>query len=293
MKSISDPFYPKALPTSTSEEVAIPATFKVAHCPSHGDRRPRDLACREPSMVWVNWSSNWAYPFLLLVILIAVNLIVFREFVFGDRLFIFIDIGSDTYASYYPIYYYFVEAIRNWDLSPYSYQLSLGNDILTIAYFLDLFFLPYLIVGSKSLAEALVYVAMLKILVAGLSMYAYLSYIGIPRFATLVCAIVFAFNGHMMLWGQHYFFASFVALMPLFFLAFERVYRESKWGMFVMVVAIMFPAIYLFLPVVFLFFFYSLFRLLFDRKVGQENTLSLISKKVFQIFVYGVLGQPF
>ncbi len=290
MKSISEFLYAKARQESSQGDASIQARSLVTPSPNRDNQRPMDLSSRERSGVGLRWSSSWFNPLLLLLILIIVNLVVFREFVFGDRLFLFDDIGSDTYFSYYPIYYYFIEAIRNWTLAPYSYQLSLGNDILTISYFLDIFFLPYLFAGSNSLSHALVYGAMLKILVAGISMYAYLAYIRMPRFAAIVCAIVFAFNGHMMLWGQHYFFASFVALLPLFFLAFERLYREAKGFLFSMIVAIMFPSLYLFLPVVFLFFFYFIFRLFFDRRLSHSNALRSISNKIFQVFSYGILG---
>ena len=289
MNSISNLFNAKARKTSNSDEISIPPTRRVSQCRNLDDQRQKALIDRG-FFVELRRFNRWTDPLLLLAILIAVNLIVFREFVFGDRLFIFMDIGSDTYFSYYPIYYYFIEGFRNWDLSPYSYQLSLGNDIFTIAYFLDLFFLPYLIAGSKNLAQALVYVAMLKILVAGFSMYAYLRYIKMPRFATLVCAIIFAFNGHIMLWGQHYFFASFVALLPLFFLAFERLYREYKGFMFAIVVAMMFPWLYLFLPVVFLFFFYFIIRVLFDGSFSKAERLPSTANKIVQLFFYGFIG---
>lgn len=290
MKSISDLLYIKTRQTSSSDSNSIQAASLVTQCRRRGDQRPRDLGDRDRSTIALRWFSRWSDPLLLLAILIIANLIVFREFVFGGRLLLFMDIGSDTYFSYYPIYYYFIEAFRNLDFAPYSYQLSLGNDIRTISYFLDIFFFPYLIAGSNRLAHALVFVAMLKILVAGLAMHAYLAYIRIPRFAAFVCAIVFAFNGHIMLWGQHYFFASFVALLPLFFLAFERLYRESKGLMFAMAVAIMFPSLYLFLPVVFLFVFYFIFRVIFDRKLCKSNILSLPANKLLHVLFYGVLG---
>jgi uncharacterized membrane protein YfhO len=291
MKSTTGLFNTKVRQASNSGDAAIPEELGVSYCVRQADQLPIDSAGRErSSMVRERWPKNWIDPLILLAILLAINLILFRDFVFGDRLLIFMDIGSDTYASYYPIYYYFIEIFRSWDLSPYSFQLSLGNDILTIAYFLDLFFLPYLVVGSKNLADALVYVAILKILVAGLSMYAYLAYVGIPRFAAILCAIVFAFNGHMMLWGQHYFFASFVALLPLLFLAFERLYLESKGLLFSVIVAVLFPNLYLFLPLAFLFLFYFLSRVLLDREVYRAHAVSAISKKAVPVFGYGSLG---
>lgn len=236
----------------------------------------------------VKRKDTWVYVFLLPLVVLTC-LILFREFVFGGKALIFLDIGNDTYYAYYRAYYFITESLRSLDFPAWSFQMGAGTNVLTLyAYLFDPFSLIYYVVGEDHLSGSVVYVFILKAVMSAWFMYLYLRYIKLVVPAAIVGAFIFAFNGHSMLWGQHYYFGSIAVFLPLLLLSLERWMVEGKWGMLLLTFSVMSLNLYNFYPIAIFLTFYFLFR--FYIKNGLNVKLFVISSaRLAVIYIVALL----
>ncbi len=161
---------------------------------------------------------------LLLVFLLAVLCaFVYGGFLSGRKFYAYTDMGSDTYNSYWPCYSYFVDVYRSGQFSFWNFEEGLGTSVFTNSEFaFDPFIIMFLPFGKQTLPYVLVYAAVLKILLAGLFFYAYLSLFAFHPYAKMIGSLLFAFNGYMVLSGQHYPAATLMVFMPVLLYLYER-----------------------------------------------------------------------
>jgi uncharacterized membrane protein YfhO len=217
---------------------------------------------------------------LLLVLMISISGILFFDFLTNNRLYIYYDIGGDTRQSYWPMYNYIVEAIRDGNLSSWSFRLGLGTSTFALYSFLfDPFTLIFLLFPLKYLTYGILVVAILKIIISGVLFYWYLRLFSINGYSAVITSLIWAFNGYMMLWGQHYWFASMLVLFTFIMFALELFLRGKKPYLFSISIALMGINSPYFLFMVSLFiFFYVVFHYLF-----QNESFSI--SKLFQLLV--------
>jgi len=234
----------------------------------------------------VPFEGDRLYLLLLIGVTIITSLILFKDFVFGNRLLIFTDIGSDTYYSYYRFYYFLTENIQNLELPFWSFQMGMGTNVITLYQFLyDPFSLIYYVVGSDNISSAIVYTFILKAALSSWFAFIFFRYIGISVIPTVVCSFLFAFNGYSMLWGQHYFFGSSVVFLPLLLYALEKWLSEGKWLLLLCVLALLVLNIYNFYQMFFLVFIYYIFRFYVKFEFNMKLFLDLTSRLVIILFL--------
>src|SRR5512134_3606061 len=68
--------------------------------------------------------------FLLAAGVLLLSAAIYGPFLFGERLFIFTRVGSDTYYQYWPFDRYFGELLRGGGLAAWSFRSGLGKEIL-------------------------------------------------------------------------------------------------------------------------------------------------------------------
>lgn len=206
-------------------------------------------------------TKRTSYLLFLLLSVFLTCLLIFKNFIFGERLVLFRDIGSDTFYSYYRFYYFLTDQIHNWDFSFWSFKMGIGTSVLTLYAFLyDPFSLIYYIIGADNISTAIVYVFILKIVLAAFFSYLFFNYIKVGIIPTIICSFLFAFNGYLMLWGQHYYFASVVIFLPLLLYALERFMQEDKWLLLLVVIAMTSLNIYIFYQMFIFVIIYYVFR---------------------------------
>jgi uncharacterized membrane protein YfhO len=200
-------------------------------------------------------------------------IIIFRNFIFGGYLYIYQDIGIDTINSYYPYYLSFIKAINSGDLSFWFNNLGLGNNILSMSIlFTDPFFLILLPFGTTHLVQGLLVKAIVSILCAGIMFYIYEGNFCISERAKVIGAILYAFSGYLILWGQHYHFATIIVFLPLLMHGYEVLLKKEKGLLLIIAVfLISFYSIYFLFMVSIFFLIYAIVRYV---DCGEKNIKS-------------------
>lgn len=166
---------------------------------------------------------------LLTVVLFLIAAIIYREYLFGDKTYIFRDAGSDTFNQYWPVVERFVRKVRHGELSFWLFDMGLGTSVVSILdYVFDPFTFLLLFFPDGTVAYGLVWVAVIKEVTAGILFYLLGREIGLGRISSLIGSVCWAFSGYMVLWGQHYFFATVIPCYTLIMLGVARYrYRGS------------------------------------------------------------------
>ena len=228
--------------------------------------------------------------FILLITLLLLNFIIFYDFLFY-RLYIYTDIGSDTYQAYIPYYNWLFRNIKyTGDLPFWSHSFATGNNTFSITPLYTDPFILFLLVGyyfyDIKFIYILPYLAILKIFFSGYLFFKYITYLKINNYTAIISSLLYAFNGYIILWGQHYHFATIIVFVPLVLWCSEIFIKENKWVGLCFSITLVGVFSYYFLYMLSLFlFFYLLVRYIEDH--GTKNILSWILRFLF-VYLLGV-----
>jgi uncharacterized membrane protein YfhO len=213
------------------------------------------------------------YIILLSILTLAIACILYKDFLFGKRMYIYTDIGSDTKNAYWPIYKYVIENIRAGTLDSWSFNMGLGTNIATVtSNVFDPFNIILLILPMRYLEYGLLLGMLTKIYFSGIIFYVYLRKINIEGYAGVIGALIWAFNGYLILWGQHYMFATAVVLFTYLIYGLERIIQDNKSGIFISGVTILaMNSPYLMFAATIYLFIYALFRYLYKEKIYMKQ----------------------
>ena len=236
-----------------------------------------------------SWLTNRSPYIVLFGAVSLVVLVVLGQFIFGKKLLLFNDIGSDTFYAYYAIYYFLTNYLSAFHLPLWSFNISTGSCVLIYFPFLyDPFSIIYFLGGVENLSRMLVWVFVLKIFFAAAFTYIYLCYLGIANYASLAASVLFSFNGFLMCWGQHYQFSSWVIFLPLLLFSIEIWLKNNKWLPMVFCISFMALKIVSFVQVSIFCFLYFLFRLVIERDKFLKHQLGNRIIKFCSIFLLGM-----
>lgn len=145
--------------------------------------------------------------FSCLWLLVATNLIfvlLYHRFLFGNGVYLFTDVGSDSMSSSYPIIAMLGRLFRSGDFSSYSLTAGLGNDItgtflqyLNPIKFLLLFFSP------DRLPAGLMVMLLLTSNLTAVFAWIYFRKILGNGTAALFPALAWTYSGYIVLWSQN------------------------------------------------------------------------------------------
>ena len=76
----------------------------------------------------VNRHKTFAFVFVM----IMTSVIVFRDFIFGNYLFLYTDANDDTFQSFLPVYQMVVNRISNKNFDLMGFSSGLGENILSM-----------------------------------------------------------------------------------------------------------------------------------------------------------------
>ena len=160
---------------------------------------------------------------LLVFLLVVLCAFVYGDFLSGGKFYAYTDTGRDTYNNYLPVYSYFTDVYRSGQFSFWNFEEGLGTSVFTnSALAFDPFIIMFLPFCKQTLPYVLIYAAVLKILLAVLFFYAYLSLFAFKPYAKMIGSLLFAFNGYMVLAGQHYPAATLMVFTPVLLYMYER-----------------------------------------------------------------------
>lgn len=201
--------------------------------------------------------NNQKITFVTLLFLYCI--ILFSGFIFGDISYLFIDIGGDTIMGYYPKYVGISEVTGD-----YTFTKGIGADSPSLVK--NPFCIFYKIFGTTSISTLVAYVAILKIVLAGFFTFLWLRSLRITTFPASIGGMLYAFNGFIILWGQHDF-ATVAVFVPLLLYSIELWIKSGKWLLFSFALFLSAVNLYTFFPLSILLLLYFFTRIAIEKKI--------------------------
>ncbi|NHM30005.1 YfhO family protein [Neobacillus terrae] len=230
------------------------------------------------------------YLALLFLFMLIVAGVLFSDFIVHKRLYIFYDIGGDTRQSYWPMYKYLYDAILNGTLKSWSFQIGLGTSTFTLyAFLFDPFFWIILLFPVHFIPYGILVVTIMKLLISGYLFYLYINIFQISKFPAVISSLIWAFNGYMMLWGQHYWFATMLVFFTFLMFSVELWRRGKNPYLFPVSIALLGinSPYFLFMISIFLFFYVTFHFLLSEKKIELGKYINLLIK-FFGLYFLGL-----
>lgn len=225
-------------------------------------------------------------PWVLLLILLAIVLFVFKSFLFGNQTYLFNGIACDTYDLFYPRIYHIADYISKNGLPKWSFNSGMGQSLFPL-FLSDPFSLILYLAGKDHVLGGLVIKEIIKIIFGGLLFYKYLKVLRLRDYTALIGSLAFAFCGYMLVGGFWYIFSAEAVMVAFLLLAFEHYFVNRKWYLFpiaIMLIAISQP--FNLIP-------YSIFLITYIiLRLFQTGELQL--NRIFKVYAsligLGVLG---
>lgn len=159
--------------------------------------------------------------------LLIVAALIFRDFLFGNAVLLYQDIGSDSLIDYYPWFVHFSDYLRHEGFPSWSFAVGMGQDIFYLAGYLLLDPVTWLPKGL--IAPALVYQHLAKIVVAGLLFFRFLRLRGLELPASLLGSLLLCFSAYMTMGSCWYILADEVVCFTALLLAAEEAIGRGRW----------------------------------------------------------------
>jgi uncharacterized membrane protein YfhO len=198
--------------------------------------------------------------FILSFILIIVASVLYKNFLFGKYVFLFKDIGSDSYNFDYIKFYHLADYWQKFGSPSWSFEQGLGQNMHP--YWFDPFTFLLVLGGKEQIANNLIYVFLFELMLAGVFFYLFLRTLKVEGFVSVLGGLLYAFSGYMVLgttW-QMSVFGTEVVYAALLLLALEKFISEKKWYLLpipIAMIAIHLP-FYLYIYTILIVVYYTL-----------------------------------
>lgn len=159
--------------------------------------------------------------------LLAVSAIVFRDFLFGDKVLLYKDIGSDSLNDYFPSFVHLSDYIRTSGYPSWSFSVGMGQSIFYLIGYLILD--PVCWLPKDLIAQALVWQHLLKILVAGLLFARFLQLRGLGLRASFTGALLFSLSAYMCMGSCWIVLADEAVCFAFALFAVEAAISNQRW----------------------------------------------------------------
>src|SRR5215510_6585126 len=110
---------------------------------------------------------------ILLITLFSIVLVVFKDFLFLEKVYLYKDIGSDSVNIGYPNLFHVVDYLRTIGIPKWSFNQGLGQSLFVLGTF-DPFLILFYALGPERVAPALAFIEVIKIVLSGVLFYLYL-----------------------------------------------------------------------------------------------------------------------
>ncbi|HKC68942.1 MAG TPA: YfhO family protein [Bacteroidia bacterium] len=214
--------------------------------------------------------------------------IVFKDFIFQQKIYLFKDIGSDSLNASWPWMVHSADYISKYGTPSWSFNMGMGQNILSFSFYDPFDYILYFL-GSKHMPYLLVYKEIAKILLAGFLFFNYLKLLKASNYTATIGAMLYAFCGYMIVGSGWFLFSFEVFNAALLLLSFELLYQKNKWYWFIL------PIFLIGISRPFNFWLYALFLLpyILFRVVQTEGKLdikktSLLLAKIIGVSVIGI-----
>ena len=181
--------------------------------------------------------SGWSQILLGASVLLLVALVLYRDFIFGDRTLLYTDIGSDSVNISYPYYVLLSDYVRHVGLPSWSFQVGMGQSLYS--YLGTVLVNPVVWLARGLIAKALVYQHLFYVVAAGVLFARFLALRGLNFVSCLLGALLLSFSAYMSMGSTWYFHAVELVCLALLLLAAEEALTVGRWWYFPLAVAVL------------------------------------------------------
>lgn len=155
--------------------------------------------------------------------------LLYRRFLFGDGVYLYLDSGSDSMSSSYPIIVLLGRLFRGGDFSSYNLTFGLGNDITaTFLQYLNPVKFLLLFFNEKTLPVGIMIMVTIITNLTSLFAFLYFRLILKREDAAFVPALMWTFSGYIVLWSQNLSFGCAMMMVTLTMLLLEHLLQTPK-----------------------------------------------------------------
>lgn len=231
--------------------------------------------------VWQGFGLLWGCVLLISVIL-------FKDYLFHKKYFLFLDLGADSINIIYTNLMHYADYIKSEGMPAWSFKAGMGQNINP--FWLDPIATSVLFLfGKENIAGSLVLVVVIEIFLAATFFYAFLQSLQLHKFASTVGALSYAFCGYLIVcstWDLNKYPTEVYQAAFLLF-ALEQWIGKSKWYFFPLSIAL----IAIHQP--FYLYLYGVLILIYTLVRHFEDASKPISQLLLQLLGlvgFGILG---
>ncbi len=188
-------------------------------------------------------------------------MIVFQDFIFLKKVYLFKETGSDSINGFYPYLIHLARYFRTEGMPAWSFYQGMGQNIFPF-WCSDLFSVPLLLLKKESIVYGIVFKEILKIGLAGMFFYFYLRLFCYSWLTSIAGSLMYAFSGYLILGSCWAYMTTEAVYAALMLLATEKCIRHQRWLWFPIPIALYVTAnpfmVYLY-TVFFLFYLWARF----------------------------------
>ena len=166
--------------------------------------------------------------------------ILYRRFLFGQAVYLYTDIGSDSVASSYPILVMLSRLFRSGDFSSYTLSCGLGAD--TAATFLQ-YINPLkaflLLFNRTTMPAGLLLQLYLDTVLCAFAAWRFFLLLTDHSPASMISGLLFAYSGYAVLWSQNLSYGVCLTMFALTMLAVEAFVRKRTLPRFLALTVIL------------------------------------------------------
>jgi uncharacterized membrane protein YfhO len=160
-------------------------------------------------------------------LLFLLGTLIFRDFVFGNKVLLYKDIGSDSLNFHYPYFVHLSDYLRSEGLPRWSFKIGMGQSLFP--YVNSLLLDPVTWLPRRLIAYGLVYQHLLKLIVCGFLFFKFLELRGLNFPAASSGAIFLSFSAYMCMGSCWTDIANEVVALTFVLFAIEKTFAKGRW----------------------------------------------------------------
>jgi uncharacterized membrane protein YfhO len=216
--------------------------------------------------------------YICLSLLFLLCFFVFKDFVLLHNAYLYKDVASDSINASYAQFLNISEYISREGFPKWCFNNGVGQNIFALILRdpTDLF--VYLL-GRDSIAYAIIFKELFKIMGSGFVFYLYLRKLSLSTYTSLIGAMLYTFTGFMILGSGWYIFTFEALILASLLYSFEKIFQDNSWYLFPILIALIGISMPFNLYLYGLFLFvYILFRYFLEKGMEVKGLFILLSK---------------
>lgn len=230
------------------------------------------------------------YPILFGMGFIVFALFLYKDYLFGDKLYVFKDVGADSYNQTFPYYMYRMKYYAEYGEFPtWSFQSGLGNSVGGGSVWDKI----AAVFGYEAAPYMLAILQVVKLVLAGWFFYAYLKAMGMTNLCATIFSYCYAYCGHMTVRAAWSSYPGDVLTIAIVLWAFEQWFSKKRWYFLPLAIMWLFSASSVYFAVIHLGILcgYALYRYHVAEKRNFSGVKSILLLAGLLILGLGLSGQ--